>query len=202
MNQKIINYLMNRYEPTAIMVYGSYANHTNNDASDFDALLISEKQCDCHDGSIVDNVPLDVFIYNPSVLNEPVDCSRLIQVSDALILLDRRKQAEFLKNRVHAYLENTPPKTASEKQHLVEWCKKMLLRAKKPDSEGYYRWHWLLTDSLEIYYSLKDQFYFGPKKAIMELERTNAKAYQLYNRALTTMDYHALTDWIDYIVTM
>lgn len=184
------------------MVYGSYANHTNNDASDFDALLISDKQCNCHDGSIIDNIPLDVFIYNSSILNEPIDCNQFIQVSDALILLDSKKQAEFLKNRVHAYIENMPAKTASEKQHLVEWCKKMLLRAKISDPEGYYRWHWLLIDSLEIYYSLKDQFYFGPKKAIRELEQKNAKAYYLYYKALTTMDYQALADWIDYIVIM
>ena len=44
--------------------------------------------------------------------------------------------------------------------------KRMLLRTMRGDVEGYYRWHWLLCDSLEIYFDIKGIHYYGPKKQL------------------------------------
>lgn len=42
MKDEIIRYLMDEYDPDAIITYGSYADGTENVNSDFDALIIAE----------------------------------------------------------------------------------------------------------------------------------------------------------------
>lgn len=43
----------------------------------------------------------------------------------------------------------------------------------REDTDGYYRWHWLLYDSLEIYFDVKGLHYYGPKKALRYMEQTD-----------------------------
>ena len=56
----------------------------------------------------------------------------------------------------------------------IAWCKKMLARTSRADTEGYYRWHWLLLDSLEIYMDAKRLYYHGPKKALRAMAQMDA----------------------------
>lgn len=42
MKAEIIEYLKEKYQPLALIVYGSFADGTNNAHSDFDALVICE----------------------------------------------------------------------------------------------------------------------------------------------------------------
>ena len=60
--EEIIPYILDTYRPEAVILYGSFANGTNNAHSDFDALVIApgEKR---HDASVVAGITLDVFIY-------------------------------------------------------------------------------------------------------------------------------------------
>lgn len=68
------------------------------------------------------------------------------------------------KKNVLDYIEHIPLKTAKDVSQEIKWCEKMLLRTMRGDVEGYYRWHWLLCDSLEIYFDIKGIHYYGPKK--------------------------------------
>ena len=38
--QEIIEYINKKYAPISVIVYGSYANGTNNKSSDFESLLL------------------------------------------------------------------------------------------------------------------------------------------------------------------
>lgn len=199
MNHAVLDYLTETYAPHAILVYGSYANGTANEQSDFDALLITDRHCTAHDGGRIDGVLLDVFIFHTSQITEQTDCGSFLQVHDALVLLDARGQAARLKERVAAYVRSRPPLPGDEKRHLVEWCEKMLIRATRCDAEGYYRWHWLLNDSLELYFLLRDRFYFGPKKALGQLQTMDPPGYALFYAALSALDHAALSAWISYV---
>ncbi len=78
----------------------------------------------------------------------------------------------------------------------------MLLRTRRGDAEGFYRWHWLLVDSLEIYYDAKKLHYFGPKKALKYMEKEDSNSFQRYNAALKELSDEQLTAWISHLREM
>lgn len=63
----IIEYIKQKYDPCSIILYGSYADGTNNLNSDFDALVLSYNYEQFHDTSFVNGVQLDL-LYIPSLI--------------------------------------------------------------------------------------------------------------------------------------
>lgn len=199
--EKIVGYLKKTYQPDAVIVYGSFADGSANLNSDFDALIIAGKE-KAHDSSIVDGVVLDVFVYPAEMFSADYDPEEFVQVWDGKIVLDEHGIAGQLKAKVLDYIEHLPKKTVTEVAQEVEWCEKMLLRTMREDVEGYYRWHWVLCDSLEIYFDIKGLHYYGPKKALRLMEKSDAKAFGLYAKALREFDRESLSAWIDYLKSM
>lgn len=198
--QKIIEYIKNRYDPISVIVYGSFADGSNNEHSDFDALVIVKDGEKLHDVSFVNEIQLDVFVYPVSYFKNDFDCGEIIQIFDGKIILDNDGVGQKLKERVNGYLESLPyKKTAKENREQVEWCKKMLLRAGRKDAEGMFRWHWLLTESLEIYFDLLGKMYFGPKKSLRYMKENQPAAFEMYSAALQNLDYEALERWIGFL---
>lgn len=198
----ILSYLQDRYQPLSIILYGSYADGSNSESSDFDALLVVSDESKCHDVSIVAGVQLDVFVYPQSAVEGDIDCAEFIQIADGIILTDTNGIGCNLKNKVRTYLESIPPKSAEDIQSEIEWCKKMLCRAERKDTEGYYRWHWLLTDSLEILCDVLHQPYCGPKKSLRWLKENRPHLYAVYDDALRKADVEALKKWVDCLVEL
>lgn len=196
--EQIIEYLITTYKPEAIITYGSYADGTANDNSDFDALIVANSTKE-HDESVVAGTTLDVFIYPPQIDIEKVDIEEFIQIYDGKIELDKNGIASRLKERVLEYIESIPFKSEEEIHQEMEWCKKMLLRSKRDDAEGYFRWHWLLMDSLEIYFDIIHERYWGPKKTLLMLRERNSEAFRIYEDALKNFNQETLSDWIDYM---
>ena len=196
--EQIIEYLITTYNPEAIITYGSYADGTANANSDFDALIIANSS-KIHDESVVSGVTLDVFIYPTEIDIENIDADNFIQIHDGKIELDKNGIAARLKERVLNYIENIPFKSEEEIHQEIEWCKKMLLRTKRDDAEGYFRWHWLLLESLEIYMDIINERYWGPKKALLMLRKRDSEAFKVYEAALKNFNQGTLSDWIDYI---
>lgn len=194
--ESIIEYLKQKYAPLSIIVYGSYASGTNDASSDFDALVISASHAQCRDTSIVDGVPLDVFIYPAAYFLSGYNPDDFIQVFDGKIIMDSMELAQSLQSRVLKRLESRPGKPKAGIQADVDWCAKMLKRASRGDTEGMYRWHWLLTDSLEIYCDIMQHPYLGPKKALHWLENTHPEAFSCYALALQSFDLASLSGWI------
>ena len=71
----------------------------------------------------------------------------------------------------------------AEKEFYKSWFKKMLKRTQKEDVEGNFRFHWMLTDSLEIYFKIKGIWYMGSKKSLKWLYDNDREMYSLYERA-------------------
>jgi len=195
---KILAYLKETYQPYAIIVYGSFADGSANKNSDFDALVIADKG-KMHDSSVIDGVVLDVFIYPSDTFRTEYDPEEFVQVWDGNILLDTDGVAACLKKRVLDYIAHIPRKTTAEIEQEVDWCEKMLSRTMRDDAEGYYRWHWVLFDSLEIYFDVKGLYYYGPKKALRFLEQTDPEAFRIYTRALREFKRECLSAWISYL---
>lgn len=194
----IIQYLMNTYRPEAIIAYGSFVDGSANLNSDFDALVIA----DCekkHDASVIEGTVLDVFIYPAETFQNEYDPEEFVQVFDGRILLDENGMAEKLKERVLAYIKSQKPKTKEEVQQELDWCEKMLARTERGDAEGYYRWHWLLCDSLEIYFDLIGKHYYGPKKSLRMMQKDDPEGFRLYSAALKTFGRDSLSEWISYL---
>lgn len=196
----IINYLLETYAPEAVIVYGSYAAGDAGDHSDFDALVITDRAAGRqHDGTCVGHTLLDVFLYPPETFCGDYDPEEFLQICDGKILLDREGRAEALMDRVRDYAASRPRKTEQELRQALAWCEKMLDRTLREDAEGYYRWHWLLTDSLSIYCDVRGVLYRGPKKTLRYMEETDRSAFELYARALKQLDREPLKEWLSYL---
>ncbi len=187
--------LNRRYRPEGMIVYGSFADGSRNAHSDFDALLIADGPRR-HDASQIGDTVLDVFLYPPETFRQPFDPMDFVQVFDGKILVDQNGLAAALQARVRDAIDNRPRKTPEELRQELDWCRKMLLRTARGDAEGDYRCHWLLCDSLEIYFDVTGRPYFGPKKALRTMEKEDPAAFRLYARALHSWDRNALADWI------
>ena len=207
---RILEYLQSRYQPMALILYGSFADGSSGPGSDYDALLITdESQCFTggrqprHDDSVIEGVTLDVFIYPPEALQgSSFDPAEFLQLHDGQILLDRGGLGADLVERVRAYLDGLPKKTPEELRQSLAWCRKMLARAGRGDAEGSFRLHWLLVDSLEIFCDILGQPYLGPKKALRLMEQRYCVAQVIYSQALRETSPKVLKDWIDYLTLL
>lgn len=197
--EKIIEYIKQKYNPLSIILYGSYANGTNNLNSDFDALVISYDHEQFHDTSFVNDIQLDVFVYPASYFDGEFDCNNFIQIFDGKLIVDNEERGKTLQMKVLSYLRNRPQKTKAETDANVDWCIKMLARVKRYDAEGMFRWHWVLIDSLEIFCDIKQHTYWGPKKALKWMEENHPSAFVCYKNALDDFSINSLENWIAYI---
>lgn len=200
--EKMIEYIMQRYDPLSIIVYGSYANGTNNQGSDFDALVISRSHECFHDTDFVGEVQLDVFVYPAAYFEKEYDCSDFIQLFDGKIVADSEGVGKVLQNRVLSHLQNRPCKTDQEIRSSIAWCVKMLERTKRNDAEGLFRWHWVLVDSLEIFCDAVRHPYLGPKKSLNWMRQTHPTAFACYEKALKEFSEESLFAWVSYLKNM
>lgn len=192
----ILNCLYGKYAPEALILYGSYADGTAGEGSDFDALILTDHPAQ-HDVSVVDGTQLDVWVYPVDYFAKDDALAEAVTILDGVILHDPQGIGAALKARVQAYWAAKPGKSAEENEASVSWCRKMLARTERADAEGFFRWHWLLTDSLEIACDLLHQPYRGPKKALRWLESEHPQVHATYRQALASFNREALRAWID-----
>ena len=197
--EQIIEYIKRKYNPLSIILYGSYANGTNNLNSDFDSLVISYDHEQFHDTSFVNGIQLDVFVYPASYFDGNYDCNDFVQIFDGKIVVDSDERGKALQTKVQSYLQNRPQKSKAEIDASVDWCVKMLARVKRYDAEGMFRWHWVLNDSLEIFCDVMHHPYWGPKKSLKWMEENHPTAFDCYQAALTDFSVDSLENWIAYI---
>ena len=197
-SDKIICYLKETYQPEAIIVYGSFADGSASENSDFDALVIADRE-KTHDAAVIEGTVLDVFVYPADTFLSAYDPEEFVQVWDGKIITDKNGTAEWLQKQVLDHLARAPRKTPDEIRREIGWCEKMVLRAARNDAEGHYRWHWVLVDSLEIYCDVIGVRYFGPKKALRRMEQTDAAAFRRYTEALKAFRRESLLEWISYL---
>lgn len=200
--EEILRYIHKNYDPLSIILYGSYANGTQGEHSDFDGLVLSKSRPACHDASFVQGVQLDLFVYPADHFEGAFDCGEVLQIFDGNVVFDPEGRGEALRRRVLDYIDRLPKKTAEELASSLAWCRKMLLRTRRGDPEGLFRWHWLLADSLEIFCDIAGQPYWGPKKSLLWMKSQHPAAYQAYARALADFTPSSLESWIGQLEAM
>lgn len=193
---KIIEALREKYHPLGIAVYGSFADGSNNRNSDFDALLLLPDGETGHDDSVLFGTELDVWLYGAAHFAAPYDAEDFLQLHDSVIVEDATGRLSALRAEVNAHIESAPQKTEAENAQSLSWCRKMLRRTERGDAEGCYRLHWLLTDSLSIYYDLRGEYYFGPKKALRRMANAAPDDAAVYERALHEPSPENLAAWV------
>lgn len=196
--EEIIAYLKEKYQPTGMIVYGSFADGSNNLNSDFDALVITDFG-NGHDHSMIAGTQLDVFLCTETELETEQDIEKYVRLRDGRIVMDERGIIGRTVERVNTFLAEYTGKSAEENAQNLAWCRKMLRRTERGDMEGLFRLHWLVTDSLEIYFDRKKLYYFGPKKGIRYLKENDPTAAELYKRVLELPNEENLSNWIDFL---
>lgn len=199
---KIIEYIKQNYKPISIIVYGSYADGTNNLNSDFDALVISSGHKEFHDTSFVNGIQLDVFVYPESIFSADYNLDDFVQIMDGQIIMDTENKGALLKKQVLTYITTKQNKTDDEIKASIDWCLKMFARTHRGDIEGIFRWHWVLIDSLEIFCDVVHHPYLGPKKTLKWMERNHPSAFNLYQKALFEFCEDSLSNWIQFLANM
>ena len=96
--KKIIDYLKEKYNPLAIVTYGSFSCGMNDAYSDYDCLIIVNKKDNSHDDTVIDGILLDCFIFTKDeVIGEDPDT--FLTVYDGNIVMDTDEIAAELKTR-------------------------------------------------------------------------------------------------------
>lgn len=196
--EKIIQYLIDKYSPSVLISYGSFADGSANAGSDYDALLVYDGR-ECHDGAVIDGTPLDVFCYPAESFSGDYDPEKYLGVFDGKILIDTDSLGQSIKDRVRGFIDSMPKKDTDELRHEIEWCRKMLIRSGRGDAGGFFRWHWVLIDSLEIYFDIIGKRYYGPKKSLRRLCETDGVGFALYEAAMREFTRDTLEKWIAYL---
>lgn len=179
---KVKDYLIEKYNCHSIVLHGSYANNTETSESDIDLICFSDECESENDTSIFQGVQLDAWIYSTKMIE---NSEELLHIRDGKVIHDEKGLSYKLLQEINEVFNKGPKKkTDEEKEFLVSWMKKMLRRAGKGDIEGDFRCHWLLVDSLEIYFNLRDLWYLGPKKSLIWLNDNDKITYELYREAL------------------
>lgn len=166
--------------------------------SDYDALLIYNGR-ECHDSTVIDGTPLDVFCYPVENFSGDYDTEKYIAVFDGVIIIDTDSLGQSIKDRVRGFIDGAPKKDRDELRHEIEWCRKMLVRSGRNDAEGLFRWHWVLVDSLEIYFDIIGRYCYGPKKSLRYLGEIDKKGFALYEAAMREFTRDALEKWISHL---
>jgi hypothetical protein len=196
--EKIKTYLEQKYNCHTLILYGSYHSGDFTAESDIDLIGFSQDVDELNDINIVEGKQLDAWIYNTNMLKQP---EQFLRINNGTVLVDKLGLGKQLLNEVQRIYHNGPKKlTQDEKDFLKGWLIKMYVRASKSDIEGNYRRHWMLKDSLEIYFELKGIWFLGPKKAFTWLKENDSTALTLFEKALDReADHKDFKKLIDYI---
>ncbi|KOP78762.1 DNA polymerase III subunit beta [Bacillus sp. FJAT-21945] len=180
---RVTKYLIQKYNCHTIILYGSYSRGDFTEESDLDIVCFSDSTENKNDVEFFEGIQLDAWVYNTEKMNNP---EQFLHIYKGKILLNKKGFAKKFLLGIESIFNNGPDKPSSEeKEFLKAWLRKMYLRSNKNDIEGNYRFHWMLKDSLEIYFSLNGLWYLGPKKSFSWLRENDEVAYNLFNNVLS-----------------
>lgn len=175
-------YLVKKYDCHSIILYGSFANGDYTEESDIDLVCFCDRPTKENDTIVLNDRRLDAWIYKTETMD---NCAQFLHVIGGKILLDKRNLSTNFLSKIDEHFKKGPLQSSLEqKEFLKSWLLKMLKRAKKGDIEGNFRCHWMLNDSLEIYFNIIERWYLGPKKSLQWLLDNDKEAYYIFNDAL------------------
>jgi predicted nucleotidyltransferase len=191
--------LISRYRAHTILLYGSRANGTAGDDSDYDIAAFAPTNRMLRDARLFKDKYLDAFVYPETVLAEP--SADHLHIRGSTILLQKERLAETFLRRLDEVFDAgpaaLPPDELATKR---AWPQKMRKRIARGDIEGNYRRVWLLTTLLEDYFHLRGLWYLGPKKSFQWLDAHDPTIYHAFSHALelgaTDRDIHELVQLV------
>lgn len=148
-----------------VLLYGSRANGTEDQDSDYDIAAFGPCEQAVRDTRMVGGGFLDAFIYPDSLLLQPG--AELLKLRRSVVLVQRTQEADrFLQGLEALFAQGPAALPPDEISARKAWAWKMVARLERGDAEGHYRRAWLLTSLLEDYFALRQQWFEGPKKAL------------------------------------
>ena len=178
-----------RHRAHTILLYGSRADGSANEYSDYDIAAFSGVERTVREAREVDGQFLDLFIYPDAVLGQPT--AEYLTLRGSRIIVQRGDEASDFLNRLDAIFDLGPaPLPADELQARRAWAWKMAARMKRGDIEGAYRRTWLLTVLLDDYFHLRGRWYQGPKKSFQWLGQYDPETYRAFEVALAPAASH------------
>ncbi len=199
--QALTEAMIARWEPEAVLVYGSFADGSEDGHSDFDALVITGKPAPLRDQGTLLGRRLDVWFLTPKAAAE-ADPSDWPQLYHALPVYDPKGLGAQLIASVREAIDAQPLPTPRQNADSLEWLDRMLDRSAQPTAEGRYRLLWLLTDSLEIWCDLSGKRCFGPKKSLALLRETDPEGFALFDTALRETTTQTAAAWVQHLKTI
>ena len=190
----ILRCLTLRWKPKAVIVYGSRADGSAAEGSDFDALLLTDG-AEGTDTRVYLGVPLDVTLLSAphAAALSDAECARY---SGGRLALDTDGCGAALLERIRNFTSSLPGQTELEKQSAFDRCRKMAEDAGRAGPAGDYFRHLLLTESLKTWFDLRGFYYPGVKKALRDLARKDPENAETYFRALKNADPGSLKHWM------
>ena len=190
--------LIARWQPEALLVYGSFADERQDDHSDFDALVITDKPAPLRDQGELQGRRLDLWFLSPDAL-QALDPQDWPQLYHAEPVYDPSGIGAALIASVREAIDVQPLPTPQQNADSLAWLDRMLARSAQSTAEGRYRLLWLLTDSLEIWCDLSGKRCFGPKKSLALLRETDPNGFGLYEPAIQTVTTEKAALWINHL---
>jgi predicted nucleotidyltransferase len=196
---RVVIDLQEKYNPHTIILYGSRARGDHTSSSDIDVVCFVEGATPIEDARDFEGLYLDAWVYGSDVMS--ASNSELLRVADGCCLYDSEGRGEVFLKELQQHIEQGPKQlSASQIQHTKQWVHKMLERSKSSDIESLYRRYWLAVDLLQIYFDLRGQWYFGPKKGLAWLREYDSTGYelflQLYNHGIRFEDLGKLSEYV------
>jgi len=175
--------LISRDRVHTILLYGSHADGSANEHSDYDIAAFGPVEKTVRDARNIDSRFLDVFLHPEGMLQTPG--VEHLPLRGSRILLQRDGEAaHFLAELDEIHRRGPDSPSPDEISARLTWANKMALRARRLDIEGDYRRTWLLSALLEDYFYIRAMWYEGPKKAFKWLLAHDPETYGAFERAL------------------
>ncbi|WP_335872536.1 nucleotidyltransferase domain-containing protein [Bacillus sp. 2205SS5-2] len=196
----ITAHIKEKYGCHTILLYGSYVTGDHTNESDIDLIGFTNLMEQYNEVGLFKGKQLDVWIHPTSDMN---NYDQFLKLDQAEILLDEHDKASpFIENVQRVFADGPEKLSLDEKVFLRRWLQKMEKRSRKGDLEGNYRFHWMLKESLEIYFELNGRWYLGPKKSFTWLKENDSEGYYLIQKAFNEPNEHNhVSKWIDYLTT-
>ena len=183
--ETLVALLRAKFDPHAILLYGSRARGDATAQSDWDVSCIAVDAEPHHYGWVEDGAFLDVFVYPAFEPPKPED----LRMLGSRILLDEHGLAlPFLQELAALDARGPDPLPAHQVAMEKTWIDKTLQRARRgledpSDLEAHYRRHWLLRDLLEYAFTLRNQWFSGAKAAFALMQQSDPALYALFAAA-------------------
>jgi hypothetical protein len=181
----LIDELRRTHGVHTIILYGSRSRGEATPESDIDVASYADGVESTRDARLWNEMYLDAFVYPTARLGEAPDAD-ILKLAGGQVLLDERGLAQPYLDRIAALEQQGPPALSEAESRMRRvWIQKMMARIRRDDIEAHYRHHWLLFQMLEDYFTLRGQWYRGPKRALADLLGYSPDAFAAFERALT-----------------